>query len=94
MASNAKLIFVSQGSALQCSVISVCGIVFLLGMGALYQARVDELVEGKNAPKDPIAVARACYVAAFIYAGFFFFCFCQSYLHTKKNEEERRFSGI
>jgi hypothetical protein len=50
--------------------------------------KADKLVYGKHPPKDPSGVARACFIAAFIYGGFFCLCFCQSFLYSKQEEEE------
>ncbi|KAJ3314390.1 hypothetical protein HDV04_000352 [Boothiomyces sp. JEL0838] len=50
----------------------------LLFMGGLYHNEVEKFVTGKHPPKDPMAIAKACYVAAFIYMGLFAFGLCQS----------------
>nr|KAJ3420956.1 hypothetical protein HK105_004856 [Polyrhizophydium stewartii] len=65
-----------------------------LVLGALFHAEVEELVEGKNAPSDPIAVSKACYAAAFIYLGLGVFCLIQAYMHSKEQQRLQRFSGI
>ena len=46
-------------------------------MGALYQSEFEGFVEGPNAPKDPIAVAKACFSACFIYIFLFGLCLFQ-----------------
>ena len=48
---------------------SIFGIVFLLVLGALYQANAEVLTTGHDAPKDAQATGQACYIAAAIYAG-------------------------
>ncbi|KAJ3323783.1 STIP1 y and U box-containing protein 1 [Boothiomyces sp. JEL0866] len=68
MSALAKITLVSQGSALQLT----------LFMGGLYHAEIEKFVTGKHPPKDPLAIAKACYVAAFIYMGLFAFGLCQN----------------
>jgi hypothetical protein len=83
MSNLSKFAFVSKGNALSCTVISAFGIVTLVSLinqfvlGTLYNVRAEKLVYNKHPPKDAAAVARACFIAAFIYAGFFVLCFCQ-----------------
>ncbi|KAJ3011365.1 hypothetical protein HKX48_006866 [Thoreauomyces humboldtii] len=87
---------VGPGLSLCCTIVSAVGIVFLLLLGALFNAENEELVEGKagTVPTDPAMVARGCYLAGFIYMGFFAFCWCQSYVNQKMAAEERGFSNI
>eukprot|EP00842_Homolaphlyctis_polyrhiza_P001589 jgi/Hompol1/2430/HPOL_005996-RA len=65
-----------------------------MGMGALFHAGVEEFVEGKNPPADPLAVSRACYLAAIIYLGLFIYSFINAYYHSKEQQREQRYSGI
>ena len=76
MASYKKFLLLSHASSIGLSVISTCGIVFLVNfielikllLGAGYQSNLDQLVNKPNPPHDPVAIARACYSAAFIYS--------------------------
>ncbi|EGF79894.1 hypothetical protein BATDEDRAFT_89305 [Batrachochytrium dendrobatidis JAM81] len=89
-----RLIFVSQGSAVVWGITSICGVIILLGLGSLYHSGYEEFIEGPNAPNDPAAVARGCYIAALIYfvlSGFYLFQFL---MHKKEAEREQRFAGI
>jgi ribonuclease kappa len=81
-----KFKIISQTQSISCTVISSFGIVILFILGFLYQIRAEKLVYNKHPPKDPGLVARACFTASFIYFGFFLFCFCQSWLHSKEEE--------
>ena len=66
-------------------------------MSILYTTKAETLVNGhpEVTPKDPKIAARACFIAGLMYAIFFGFCFCQSFLHSKqKREEEQRFSTL
>lgn len=74
-----KLIYVSQFTAVTYSVISACGVVFLLVLGALYQAGAEQLIHGKD-PIDNKAVARGCFIAAFLYIISFAFFYWQMWL--------------
>ncbi|KAL1922082.1 uncharacterized protein VTP21DRAFT_10724 [Calcarisporiella thermophila] len=48
-----------------CSILSVMGIIFLLALGALFDAGA--LTHSTEDPDDPHAVARNCYTAAGVY---------------------------
>ncbi|KAJ3148634.1 hypothetical protein HDU86_007389 [Geranomyces michiganensis] len=92
----ARMQVVGPGLSLCCTIVSGVGIVFLFLLGALFHSDNEELVEGKKGevPTDPAMVARGCYLAGFIYMGFFSFCWCQSYLNQKIAREEAGFSNI
>ncbi|KAJ3368692.1 hypothetical protein HDU91_000356 [Kappamyces sp. JEL0680] len=77
MSHLSRFTFLSQSGAIMGSVISVCGIIFLMGLGAFYHSELEQLVNGAEPIEDPVAVAKACYSAAFIYGGMFLFCFFQ-----------------
>ncbi|KAI8816187.1 uncharacterized protein EV422DRAFT_547059 [Fimicolochytrium jonesii] len=79
MAIARRAIVVGPGCSMCCTVLSAIGIIFLFLLGALFHAHAEELVEGKEGevPTDPAAVARGCYLAGFIYMGFFGFCWGQ-----------------
>lgn len=91
-----KLILVGNGKALCCSVVSACGILFLVILGLLFQAESEILLEGKpgEVPKNGKVAAKGCFSAALIYLGFFVFCSFQSYLHARKRKEEATFTGL
>lgn len=91
-----KLIFVGNGKAVCCTVVSACGILFLVVLGLLFQAESEILLEGKpgEAPSSGKVAARGCFGAAIIYVGFFAFCFFQSWLHSRRRRLETRFTGL
>ena len=77
MSSYQKFLFLSQGSAIQGSIISVAGIIILMCLGIGFHSLLDQLVNQAEPVEDPLAVAKACYAAAFIYAGVFLLCYSQ-----------------
>ncbi|KAH6571938.1 hypothetical protein BASA50_006726 [Batrachochytrium salamandrivorans] len=89
-----KLIFVSQLTAVVWGITSLCGVIFLLGLGSLYHTGYEELIEGKNAPPDPAATARGCFISALVFAALAAFFLFQSIMHKKEAERESRFAGI
>ncbi|KAI9207202.1 uncharacterized protein BJ171DRAFT_596781 [Polychytrium aggregatum] len=90
------LIFCSQANSVMCTIISAFGGVFLVILGFLYQAEVDELVEGKpdKVPSDPQAVGHACFMAAALYLILFLISLCQAHLNSRAALATRGFSGI
>ncbi|GAA5886664.1 hypothetical protein JCM5296_005364 [Sporobolomyces johnsonii] len=68
---------VSTGLAGCCTVLSVFGLVFLLVIGACFDAEVEVLTGSTKSPPDSHAVAKNCYLAAAVYAAFVLFCTCQ-----------------
>ncbi|PVV02272.1 hypothetical protein BB560_003280 [Smittium megazygosporum] len=67
----------SQFVSVTFTVISFFGAVCLSLLGYCYKIKVKELTDSVHDPKDPEAVGNACYSAALIYLGLFFFCGCQ-----------------
>ncbi|OZJ04264.1 hypothetical protein BZG36_02490 [Bifiguratus adelaidae] len=78
---------VSPTSALTCTFTSAAGVIFLLILGGLFNADVEGLTESKGDP-DPNVAASTCFLAAAIYAGFFVFCGCQSWIHSRNARQD------
>ncbi|KAJ2398565.1 hypothetical protein GGI23_003172 [Coemansia sp. RSA 2559] len=85
-----QLAFVSPGCAMCCQVLSVFGIVFLVILGLLFNAEVEELTGSTEDPVHPKEVGRMCFIAAAIYAGFFFCCSCQQVVRRNDIRRARR----
>ncbi|KAJ2776403.1 hypothetical protein H4R18_005691 [Coemansia javaensis] len=85
-----QLAFVSPGCAVCCQVLSVFGIVFLVALGLLFNAEVEELTGSTEDPVHPRDVARACFLAAAIYAGFLACCSCQQFARKADVRRARR----
>ncbi|KAI9495412.1 hypothetical protein BDB00DRAFT_760301 [Zychaea mexicana] len=79
---------VSPGNAACCSILSICGIVFLTLLGMAFDARVEVLTEFVSDPDDPHATASACFTAAIVYACFLAFCGCQSLVHKYNSRNQ------
>ncbi|KAL0077583.1 hypothetical protein J3Q64DRAFT_1299141 [Phycomyces blakesleeanus] len=73
--------FVGPGLSVCCSLLSVCGIIFLVVLGFAFDAEVEVLTEFTSDPDDPKATAHACFTAAIVYACFLAFCSCQTLVH-------------
>ncbi|KAI7903600.1 uncharacterized protein BX663DRAFT_507042 [Cokeromyces recurvatus] len=73
--------FVGPGSATCCSLLSFCGIIFLVALGLAFDAKVEALTEFTSDPDDPTLTAKACFTAAAVYACFLGFCGCQLLVH-------------
>ncbi|KAG2214535.1 hypothetical protein INT46_003085 [Mucor plumbeus] len=73
--------FVSPGNATCCSMLSFCGIIFLVVLGMAFDAEVEILTEFTSDPDDPKLTAKACFTAAIVYACFLGFCGCQMLVH-------------
>ncbi|CAG8454997.1 3092_t:CDS:2 [Ambispora leptoticha] len=72
-----KLAFINPTLSIFCTGLSAAGVIFLVVLGALFDAEVESLTESTHDPDDPHAVASACYLAAVIYAAFLTTCGCQ-----------------
>ena len=74
-----KLLVVGPGKSLCCTLLSLIGCIFLYILGALYQAEVEELVDGPaaNIPLSATDTASSCFIAATMYLATFCFCFWQ-----------------
>ncbi|KAJ1848023.1 hypothetical protein LPJ57_008662, partial [Coemansia sp. RSA 486] len=71
-------------------ILSVFGILFLIILGFLFTAEVEELTGSTEDPVNPKEVGHACFVAAAIYAGFFFCCSCQQMVRQSDSRRARR----
>ncbi|OLY77641.1 hypothetical protein AYI68_g8323 [Smittium mucronatum] len=78
------LVMFSMFAAVSMQIVSVFGAIFLALMGFLFTKKVSEFTESIHDPDDPIAVGRACYSAAIIYAVMFLFCSCQVYANKRQ----------
>ncbi|PIA16099.1 hypothetical protein COEREDRAFT_63211 [Coemansia reversa NRRL 1564] len=85
-----QLALVSPGCAIFCQVLSVFGIVFLLVLGFLFNAEVEELVGSTEDPVNPKEVGHACFLAAGIYTAFFVCCSCQQFVRKADTRRARR----
>ncbi|KAI8319428.1 hypothetical protein GQ54DRAFT_38857 [Martensiomyces pterosporus] len=85
-----KLALVSPGCAMCCQILSVFGIIFLLILGGLFTAEVEELTGSTEDPVNPKEVGHACFLAAAIYTGFFLCCTCQQLVHKSDTRRARR----
>jgi len=72
-----RFLLISQTNAVFGTVISVAGIIFLGLLGSFYNAELEQLVNGKEPIEDPTAVAKGCYVGAFLYCVIGAFCYWQ-----------------
>jgi hypothetical protein len=90
-----RLIVLSYSSSVVASVISVCGALFLMIIGIFFQAGVEELVKGKEELlKEPQEIAKACFLAAFIYVLIFGFAFVQMLFNLKVSAGNGRYPSI
>ncbi|KAI8988320.1 hypothetical protein BDF20DRAFT_855129 [Mycotypha africana] len=80
--------FVSPGNAVCCSLLSFCGIIFLVLLGMAFDAKVEVLTETINDPDDPHVTAKACFSAAIVYACFLGFCGCQMLVHKYNSRNQ------
>ncbi|KAG9285342.1 hypothetical protein G9A89_010817 [Geosiphon pyriformis] len=85
-----KLAFVGPLASTTCAGLSFAGIIFLLILGALFDAEVEGLTESNSDPDNPHIVAQTCYLAALIYGGFFLTCGCQALVHKKQSRSQIR----
>lgn len=85
-----QLAFISPGCALCCQILSVFGIVFLVALGLLFNAEVEDLTGSVEDPVNPKEVGHACFIAAAIYAGFLLCCSCQQIARRADNRRGRR----
>ncbi|KAJ2773110.1 hypothetical protein IWQ56_001112 [Coemansia nantahalensis] len=85
-----QLAFVSPGCAACCQVLSVFGVVFLVALGLLFNAEVEELTGSTEDPVHPKEVGHACLLAAGIYAAFFACCTCQQFARRADTWRARR----
>ncbi|KAI8389487.1 hypothetical protein BD560DRAFT_320086 [Blakeslea trispora] len=67
--------------ATACTLLSICGILFLVALGFAFDAKVEVLTEFVTDPDDPKATAQACFSAAIVYACFVGLCGCQLLVH-------------
>ncbi|KAJ2900772.1 hypothetical protein GGI21_004742 [Coemansia aciculifera] len=85
-----QLAFISPGCAVCCQVLSVFGIIFLLVLGFLFTAEVNELTGSTEDPVNPKDVGHACFMAAAIYGAFFLCCSCQQLVRRNDTRRARR----
>lgn len=82
-----KFLFLSQPTSIFMSIISTAGIVFLLILGFSFSSKLEHLVESDKITADPIAIGKACHVAAFLYAAILGFSSFQYYIHLEIDKE-------
>ncbi|KAL7425203.1 hypothetical protein Q5752_000891 [Cryptotrichosporon argae] len=66
-----------------CTVLSVFGVIILVAFGSFYSRRVEALTGSTKDTDYPDAVAKTCYAAAVVYAGFVAFCGLQLAVHNR-----------
>ncbi|KAI9227850.1 MAG: hypothetical protein DHS80DRAFT_16487 [Piptocephalis tieghemiana] len=76
------------GCAIFCTLISIAGIIFLVVMGALFNAGVSQFTESTKMPADHKAVGHGCYMAAAIYVGFLLLSLCQIKVNKRQANVE------
>ncbi|KAJ1739747.1 hypothetical protein IWW42_001767 [Coemansia sp. RSA 1085] len=59
-------------------------------LGLLFNAEVEELTGSTEDPVNPKEVGHACFLAAAIYAAFFFCCSCQQFVRKADARRARR----
>ncbi|EIE80016.1 hypothetical protein G6F46_006597 [Rhizopus delemar] len=80
--------FVGPGAATCCSLLSFCGILFLVLLGTAFKAKVEVLTEFISDPDNPYDTAQACFTAAIVYACFLGFCGCQVLVHKYNSRQQ------
>ncbi|KAI9221265.1 hypothetical protein BC828DRAFT_381437 [Blastocladiella britannica] len=74
---------ISASNTLMLNLVSVCGILFMVLIGAFYDTGAPTLTLGHAAPPDAGATATSCYKAAIIYVVLLVFGLSQRYLHNR-----------
>ncbi|KCV69311.1 hypothetical protein H696_03743 [Fonticula alba] len=81
-----RLIFCKPSTAMCCTILAICGIIFGICMGLAYKFEFSQLVSGPagHVANDPAAVATSCFIAAGLYVACLLVALCQMGLSKAK----------